>query len=431
MDSHENNIPVPTNNRVLILDIDGVVLRGTLLFDLARRRGLVAFGKTMGAAFLFEAGRIELEAFLQRSYDALRGMGWDEIWDAYGRMALRKNTLETIRQLREAGWIVWLVSAGVPDEIVQDLVARTGADAGAGIKVHHEDGSLTGTAAHGLGLRKGKAEWAAARLEEVGLNWDHVAAVGDDRNNLPLMRKASLSIGFRATSSVRSEAPILIDEDDLAALIPALEPKEAEAEPYDRLVWHSEIVRKLVHLTGLAIPPLFIRWPMLTLALLVLSTALYLAIESLRLNGLSLPIIGPLGRLAIRPYERRHIASGPLTLALGVGLTLCIVPLQVACACVIMAVVADSLAAVVGGRWGRIHWPWNSRKTLEGSTAFLVGAWVCALIFVPWPVALAIAIIGALLESLPIRDWDNVLTPVGTGLIMGTTGVLMSAPWCA
>jgi dolichol kinase len=317
----------------------------------------------------------------------------------------------------------------MPDAIARDLARRIGADEGAGVATPLSDGRLTGTVSGGLALRDGKVAWVARKLAAHGLTWADVAAVGDDRNNLPLLRRVARSIGFRPTSNVRLEADVVVDRDDLAALIPALHPGRESAATAARRAWHGELVRKIVHLTGVALPYLFHRHPTATLLALLMSAAGYLAIEAVRLNGFSVPVAAPIGRMAIRREERRRIAAGPLTLALGIGLSFCVLPFRLAYACVLMAVVADSLAAVVGERWGRLHWPWNREKTLAGSGAFLIGAWLCALIALPWPAASWLAVIGMWLESLPVRDWDNVLTPVGTGLLMGTGGVLAGAAW--
>ena len=88
--------------------------------------------------------------------------------------------------------------------------------------------------------------------------------------------------------------------------------------------------------------------------------------------------------------------------------------------CILIAAVADSAASIIGARWGRIFWSHNRLKSLEGSTAFLVSAIVCASVYLPLRSAVPLAIIAAVIESLPLQDWDNFVMPVGAGLIAAT-----------
>jgi dolichol kinase len=119
----------------------------------------------------------------------------------------------------------------------------------------------------------------------------------------------------------------------------------------------------------------------------------------------------------MRRRESREPALGPVTLALGVLVSLWCLPLSLALACILVTAVADSAASVIGERWGRVPWPHNPLKSLEGTAAFLVSAVVCASVYLPLQNALLLAVIAAAMESLPLEDWDNFVTPVGTGMI--------------
>ena len=83
----------------------------------------------------------------------------------------------------------------------------------------------------------------------------------------------------------------------------------------------------------------------------------------------------------------------------------------------------DGLADVFGRRWGKIKLPWAAGKSWVGSLGMLVGGWIFAA-FILWvyvaggvftgpfnvyllPLTL-IAIVGTLVESLPLRDVDNI-----------------------
>jgi phytol kinase len=136
-----------------------------------------------------------------------------------------------------------------------------------------------------------------------------------------------------------------------------------------------------------------------------------------------------------RSGDRREILRGPLyygvvfiviTLLYWRTSPIGIIGLMLMCG-------GDGLADVVGRRWGRSTLPWSARKTWIGSLGMFAGGWVFSigiltlylsagyfggtitdyLLPVTW-----IALVGTLVESLPIPDLDN-LTVTGSALIMG------------
>jgi phytol kinase len=96
----------------------------------------------------------------------------------------------------------------------------------------------------------------------------------------------------------------------------------------------------------------------------------------------------------------------------------------------------DGLADIVGRRWGKTRLPWNHAKSYLGSLGMLAGGWLLAVLILevfvaagefPGPLSaylLAvtwIALAGALVESLPIPDIDNLtisVVAVALGLIL-------------
>lgn len=407
---------------LVVLDVDGVLFPDQFLLALARRRGWPAFVRTLGDCLLFNVGRLTVEALLRGGYGRLAGMPWTELCRAYREMPLAPGAAETVAALRRAGMRVILLTAGAPDELVKDLAARLGADAGAGIAVETRDGLLTGRVHGELITGTGKLDHVTRVIERAGLSWRQVVAVGDDPNNLGLMRRAGRGIGFHATYPVRHEADRLVESDNLAAILPhalpegeALSAMEAAAA---RRPWHREVLRKLFHMTAAAVPFLVIRFPVTVSLLIVVAMALYMMSEFWRLNGVYIPVVHRINRMVMRRYESRGLATGPLTLALGVLFALWCLPPPIGLACILIAAVGDSCAAIVGSRWGRSWWPHNPRKSLEGSAAFLLSALICALVYLPFPQAVPLALTAAAIESMPLQDWDNFLTPVGAGMLL-------------
>ena len=87
-----------------------------------------------------------------------------------------------------------------------------------------------------------------------------------------------------------------------------------------------------------------------------------------------------------------------------------------ACAGILALALGDPSAAIVGSlvrspRWGRV--------SLAGSAACFVAAALSALLYFPWPVALAGGAAATLLEALAGSKLDNLAIPVGTALVLG------------
>jgi dolichol kinase len=186
-----------------------------------------------------------------------------------------------------------------------------------------------------------------------------------------------------------------------------------------------EDLRKSVHLamTGFA---LLLRW-------LEPWQAVVLAGAAILLNWVILPLSG-LDRRVGRDGE--HYVSGVKLYPVGVLLAVLLFPLPVAAAAWAALGVGDYASNVIGRRMGRRKLPWNEEKSWAGAIAFVVATLPAAafLLWFTWAnwshgapppldrsrlgfAALAVALVGAILETLAIpRVNDNVLVPVGAGL---------------
>ena len=103
-----------------------------------------------------------------------------------------------------------------------------------------------------------------------------------------------------------------------------------------------------------------------------------------------------------------------------------------ACLGVLAMAWGDSLAAVVGKKWGHHHYAiGRTLKSFEGSLAMLggtfVACWVSFLLFQPGSFKTmaiqsgVLAVVATLLESFSVRGLDNLTVPLGTAWI----GVLL------
>lgn len=93
----------------------------------------------------------------------------------------------------------------------------------------------------------------------------------------------------------------------------------------------------------------------------------------------------------------------------------------------------DGLADILGRRWGKVKLPWSKDKSWVGSLGMFAGGWIFAMVILAifisngnFPDSLSeylapvtiIAFLGTLVESLPIKDVDN-LTVTTVAALLG------------
>ncbi|MFW5694687.1 MAG: diacylglycerol/polyprenol kinase family protein [Alkalispirochaeta sp.] len=182
----------------------------------------------------------------------------------------------------------------------------------------------------------------------------------------------------------------------------------------------TEIVRKTIHLS-IALTPLVaaLVGTTATLAALALGTLTYTAAETQRRHGYAVPIISRLTVLSSRRRDRDHFVLGPITLGIGAMLALLLYPNPAATIAIYALAFGDGLASFAGKLYGRIRIPGTGGKTLEGSlTCAAAVAGSTYLVYPDSRVVIVTALGATILEALPTGDADNLILPVGVGLIV-------------
>ena len=100
--------------------------------------------------------------------------------------------------------------------------------------------------------------------------------------------------------------------------------------------------------------------------------------------------------------------------------------------CVLVLAVADALAALIGTRYGRVHYELDgNRKSLEGSLAFLAAAFLAVVVpLLAWPdpaipplgnclaAAVLVAVLVTAFEAVAQDGRDNLWVPLGTYVVL-------------
>ena len=179
----------------------------------------------------------------------------------------------------------------------------------------------------------------------------------------------------------------------------------------------GELVRKALHMLIALVPGIAtVTGVAPTLAILGVGVLVYTGAEYRRINGHSVGFISALTVLASRPRDRGHFVAGPVTLGIGAMLALLLYPAPAAFLAVYALAFGDGIASLVGRAFGRIQLLRGT--TFEGSLACLLAVFVSGVALTGNIAAsFVIAVVATVLEALPTDDMDNIILPVGVGLL--------------
>ncbi len=198
-----------------------------------------------------------------------------------------------------------------------------------------------------------------------------------------------------------------------------------------QITYQQEIYRKLIHFSSIIIPVVYTSTDHLRMLVVLLPvTALFIALDMLRhydnkLKALTMNFLGDLIRDGEKDGEAKRLSGASFTL-LAACICIFLFPKIVAITALIVAAVADPIAALIGRKFGKKEF---LGKTVEGTLAFILSGVMVVfavsevahenvLFIVSGSVAVCLA---AVMEaaSKVIHIDDNFSVPVIMGFFMG------------
>lgn len=183
-----------------------------------------------------------------------------------------------------------------------------------------------------------------------------------------------------------------------------------------------ELARKGTHLGALIIPAGYHflnleKLDMLAIMIPVAILIILMDISRLRRWRFWTNIVEPIAGGMVRKHEAQGDFTGATYILISVCFTVALYEKPVAIAALAFIMIGDTLAALIGRKFGRIRY---GRKSLEGSVAFLAGT--APVIWLAPELALSAGLFGAIIatitEAFSIGIDDNISVPIISGLAM-------------
>lgn len=192
---------------------------------------------------------------------------------------------------------------------------------------------------------------------------------------------------------------------------------------------HSETLRQLAHLSGLAFVAAaqYLDWLTAAAMFFAIGAFFFFYAEYVKRTK---PALG--FRNFVFKFEKRkgRNFSGAFWFYIGAGLGFILFPLNIASAAAAILAVGDSFSTLIGVHFGKHKIV--GKKSLEGSLAFLFGSFLISLVFVKPVIGLIGSVIAMLVElftphktNLKNYHWvfdDNLLIPIISGIVMLALG---------
>ncbi len=195
-----------------------------------------------------------------------------------------------------------------------------------------------------------------------------------------------------------------------------------------QISFSAELLRKGTHMGALLVPFLYIWWldsdKALALSILIPIALSISLIEVSRLRGWRLwKVFKPFTGSMVRKHEEAGDFTGAFYILWMFCLVIAIFKPDIASISVSFIIVGDTLAALVGRRYGKHKF---RGKSLEGSLACLFGTIVVAFVgYELFDLPLAVGILGAfvatVVEAIPDFVDDNLSVPLVSALVMTLT----------
>jgi phosphoserine phosphatase len=204
---------------LVVLDVDSTLIEDEVIEMLAAEAGSAERVAEITRRAM--NGEMDFEESLRERVATLDGLPISVLETVRARVSVTRGVPELIASVQDAGGAVAVVSGGF-HEVIDPIATDLGLDHWRANRLETSGGLLTGGLIPPIIDAAAKADALREWADLTGLPLSQTIAVGDGANDLPMMAICGLAVGFDAKAPVRDLAHVLLDERDLAMLLPLM-----------------------------------------------------------------------------------------------------------------------------------------------------------------------------------------------------------------
>ncbi len=201
---------------LVIFDVEGVLLNAEYLPVLAKLMGPEKEKEIWDITNKGIRGEIDWEEGLKQRVHALQGIEYNDAYEIAQNLEVMPGAKQLCSFLKKSGWKMVAVSGGftiITDRLVKELEL----DKIYSNKLIFNNNKLEGV---DITVTSDKSLCVKSFIDENGFTQDEVVVVVDGANDLKLFNLSSFTVGFCPVDIVRKKANFVIDNKNLAELIP-------------------------------------------------------------------------------------------------------------------------------------------------------------------------------------------------------------------
>lgn len=204
---------------LVIFDVDSTLINEEAIEVLAEQVGVRA--EVAAITDLAMRGEIDFSESLRRRVAMLEGLPASQLEIVSEQLTLTKGARELIGSIHALGGKAGAVSGGF-NQLLGGISRDLKLDFVRANDLIIQDGKLTGRVAEPIVDRSAKANFLQEVAASLNLMLDKVIAVGDGANDIEMIQVAGTGVAFCAKPALKQHADLIIDNRDLAELIPYL-----------------------------------------------------------------------------------------------------------------------------------------------------------------------------------------------------------------
>jgi phosphoserine phosphatase len=202
--------------KLIAFDMDGTILEAEAIDEIAKRAGVQERVAELTRRAM--NGEVDFEYALRERVRLLKGLPIKVIEEVAEKLPISKGAEEVVKTLKSMGFITVLITGGF-DVVAKKVAERLGFDYWFANKLGVKDGKLNGEVEVLVSGGGSKLELLKRVAEAHGIDLEECVAVGDGANDLLVLEKVGLGIGFKPKPVVEERVRAVVNISDMRTIL--------------------------------------------------------------------------------------------------------------------------------------------------------------------------------------------------------------------